>query len=254
VLRLPDLGTSSGALSLSPRFPRAGDAVTLAVQVTNLGEQPAQDVRVRAFEGDPLSGGTPIGSDQTLATLAPAATGMVSFSWSLAAGPARPIVVVVDPDGLVVESTKSNNTARIDVAVQDSDFYVTNRYFSPNGDGVQDSTRFFYRLGAIETALVQVTDSRGRVVRRSPPIGPRRRTSSGTGSRPPGGSRGRRLSARVLRGADVRVERSSPLDTDRSSLIEALGTPLELSTNLTCEIAFPIVSRCRRTKGGSTSR
>lgn len=240
VLRLPDLATSPGALSLSPRFPRAGESVTLTVSVTNLGEQPTGTVLIRAFEGDPASGGSPVGGDQSLLALAPQATGTVSFSWLLASGPPRPIVVVVDPDGIVVESTKANNTARIDVAVQDSDFYVTNRYFSPNGDGIQDTTRFFYRLGASETALVQVTDSRGRVVRRSPPIEAEASDFEWDGLDELGRlARDGDYRLEVLRGADVRGQALVTLDTDRSSLIEALETPLELRTNLTCEIAYP---------------
>ncbi|HEY7698858.1 MAG TPA: FlgD immunoglobulin-like domain containing protein, partial [Vicinamibacteria bacterium] len=164
----------------------------------------------------------------------------MSFSWSLAAGPPRPIVVVVDPDGLAVESSKANNTARIDIAVQDSDFFVTNRYFSPNGDGVQDTTRLFYRLGAEELATVEVVDRSGRVVRRSVPVTAQASDFEWDGLDDRGRlARDGDYRLQVVRGAEVLGQALVTLDTDRSSLIEALGTPLELSSNLTCDVAYP---------------
>jgi hypothetical protein len=147
---------------------------------------------------------------------------------------------VLDPDGLAVESTKANNTARIDVAVQDSDFYITNRYFSPNGDGVQDTTRFFYRLGAEELVTVEVVDRRGQVVRRSPPVSVQASDFEWDGLDDLGRlARDGDYRLQVVRGAEVLGQALVSLDTNRSSLIEALGTQLELSSNLTCDVTYP---------------
>jgi len=237
VLGLPDLAVSPGALSLVPRFPRPGDAVTLTVQVTNLGEQPAANVLVRVHEGEPGAGGRQVGGDQVLPAIAPKVTGIYSFSWTLEGDATRTLVVEVDPGSVVVESTKANNVARLDVAVQDSDFFVTERYFSPNGDGVKDTTRFHYRLPSSETVAVEVVDPRGRVVRTSPPLTGAAGEFTWDGLDALGRLvRDRDYRIQVMRGTEPVGAALVTLDTNRSSLMEALGTPFELETNLTCDV------------------
>jgi hypothetical protein len=69
----------------------------------------------------------------------------------------------VDPDGLVVEQDEGNNSSRRTVVVQDADLYLTEPYFSPNGDGVKDETTLAWR--ATGPVTVVVTNTRGDVVR-----------------------------------------------------------------------------------------
>ncbi|NIR40762.1 MAG: hypothetical protein GWO04_39715, partial [Actinobacteria bacterium] len=44
---------------------------------------------------------------------------------------------------------------------------LSERYISPNGDGVQDATVFFFSLGAPDTVVVEVTAADGGAVVRS---------------------------------------------------------------------------------------
>ncbi|MEJ2347131.1 MAG: CARDB domain-containing protein [Gammaproteobacteria bacterium] len=165
VLSLPDLAISPADITLSPAFPKAGDTLAIAARVTNLGQQSAQNVLVRAYDGDPASGGTLIG-EQTIASLDASGAATVNFSDTVqSSGTTRPIVIQVDPDNQILERYKLNNVANKDVAVQDGNFYVSNRYFSPNGDGVQDSTQLFFRLAQATDVTVDVVNAKGEVVR-----------------------------------------------------------------------------------------
>ncbi|MDX2000453.1 MAG: CARDB domain-containing protein, partial [Thermoanaerobaculia bacterium] len=243
VLSLPDLTLSVASLELEPRFPRPGQPVTLRVNFANLGEQAAQNLAVRVFDGDPAAGGTVVAPDQVVPTVAGLGPASVSFTWTYADSAApRPLVVLLDPDATVREGNETNNRASLDVVVQDGDFFVTERYFSPDGDGTKDQTTLFFRLDPPATATVQVLDGRDRVVRSSAAF-----VASSGGEFTWDGldSRGR-----VVRDGDYRVQLVTPegvvrgttvvvVDTNRSSLIEAAGTEFELFSNLTCEPRSP---------------
>ncbi len=245
ILSLPDLALSVASLDLSPRFPRPGDPVTLTVTVTNLGEQAATDVLVRTFDGEPAIDGVPVGGDQLIPTIPGQGSGSAVFSWTFdGTGDLRPIVVFADPDDTVREQSESNNRADLDVAVQDGNFFLSRRYFSPDGDGVKDGTSFFFFLGAPTTVQVEVVDRRDQVVRHSQPfvnVSDGQFDWDGLDDRGPVVRDGDYV-LRVVDTAGVSLgEATVTVDTNRSSLIEAVGTPFELFTNLTCEL--PSVSR-----------
>ncbi|MFI0416317.1 MAG: CARDB domain-containing protein [Candidatus Thiodiazotropha sp.] len=238
---LPDLATSSGDLTLSPVFPKVGDIVTLTVRVSNLGQQTADGVVVRAYDGDPNNGGVPIGTDQTIASLPGLATDSVQFSWTLdTVSSARPVVVQIDPAGTVLERITTNNTARRQIAAQDGDFYVTEPYISPNGDGVKESTRFFFRLQNAATVSVAVVNSMQETVR----------TLTSDEFQDTGGnvlwdgldSLGRLVEDGVyqLRVVDENNlalgQTRVTVDTNHSPILDSIGTPYQSFTNLTCDI------------------
>lgn len=242
VLSLPDLAITAGDIQLSPAFPKTGDAVTLSVRVTNLGEQGANAIVVRAFDGDPTAGGAQIGGDQILTHIDGFGAGIVSFNWDLgtSAGP-QAVFVQIDPANAVLESNKANNSARKDTAVQDGNLFATNIYFSPDGDGVKDTTQFFFRLGSPTTVSVVVVNKRDKVVRT---FSGQEYANIAEGNAIWDGldDLGRLVSdgtyrLRVLDPTGAVVgETSVYLDTNRSSLLEALDTKYESFTNLTCEL------------------
>jgi hypothetical protein len=71
--------------------------------------------------------------------------------------------VRVDPESEVSEQSEGNNAARFSVIVQDADFYLSEAYFSPDGDGIQDRTILAYR--ATVPVDVIVSNSRGQAIR-----------------------------------------------------------------------------------------
>ena len=96
--------------------------------------------------------------------LLPGAFTTLSLEWSPAAPPGdRRLFATVDPEGRVVESDEGNNEVRRKVVVQNADLYLTEPFFSPNGDGVKDETTLSWR--ATSRVTVIVANARGELVR-----------------------------------------------------------------------------------------
>lgn len=256
VLSLPDLALAAGDLQLSPQFPRTGEAAVLSVRVSNLGAQSAADIVVRAFDGDPASGGVQIGANQVVSSIPGFGFASASFNWagSTAIGD-RTLYVQVDPADVVLERNNANNSASRSFSVLDGDLYPTNKYFSPDGDGVRDSTQLTFRLQSTGTVAVEVLNKGGSVVRRFDGA-TLTNVNGGTvtwdgldqlGRLVPDGP----YTMRVVDGQGTQINSGVVhVDTNRSSLIEAVGTRFASISNLTCEL--PTVERLEFTGDDAT--
>lgn len=164
-LGLPDLSVSVGAITLQPAAPVPGAPVTAQVLVTNLGEQPAgvATVRLQELGGSERTDIAPLAQSPVLA---PGATQLLEWQWTFGSvAGARAVSVTIDADNLLREYDESNNEATLALDVQAGDAFVTERWFSPNGDGVRDRTRAVFAQGAgVEHVLV--LDHAGRERRR----------------------------------------------------------------------------------------
>jgi len=239
VLALPDLAISPASIQPSPSFPREGDPIALAVVVSNLGAQPAAAVLVRAYAGDPDAGGVLIGSD-IIATIAAFATGTASFVHTIPSGEeSQQIHVLVDPDAAIAEGDEGNNRARRSVAVQTGNTFVTQPFISPNGDDVQEETEFFFALDGAQQIDVVVVNDRDEVVRRAPDD-----LFAGSVTEGQFVWDGRDDDGRVVPDGIYRFQARTALDqpaaegavvvdTDRSPLLNAVGTPFAAFTDLT---------------------
>ena len=109
--QLPDLALGFDNLEISPDEPLDGDPVTVSVTLRNGGTAVANDVAWVAYDGEPGAGGSVLFSD-VVASIPAAGNRRVSFPWT-AAGGLNQIVVIADPDDLLLElSESSNQTAR----------------------------------------------------------------------------------------------------------------------------------------------
>lgn len=243
ILSLPDLAIAPADINLTPPFPSLGDSVTLNAGVSNLGEQDADNVVVRMFDGDPDDGGQLLGTEQTISVAGNnGSTASVQFILT-GNEEIRNLYVQVDPDNTIRESDETNNTAQRTVSVQDGDFAVSYRYFSPNGDGVQDSTQLFFRLEQAADVSVIVINESDEIVRTF---------------------KGEEFNAvtegevewdglddlgRLVRDGQYRIqvrsadgfingETSVVVDTNRLPLMQALGTSYAAFTNLTCSLTY----------------
>jgi flagellar hook assembly protein FlgD len=245
VLGLPDLVLAPGSLRLDPFFPLPGQGVSLEVEVVNLGEQEAAPTTVEVFGGDPLAGAPPLAS-AALAAMPPGAVGIATPSWTLAvdAEPGRPLelVVVVDRADLVRERSEANNRATLETVIGGSSSRVAERWFSPNGDGVKDTTVFYFEVPDGATSVrVEVRDAHGRLVLRSTE-GVFEGAASGSfpwDGRDQHGhlARDGDYTFHLLDAAENELERAKvTLDTDRSALLEAVGTAFEHAVDLSCQI------------------
>jgi subtilase family serine protease len=230
----PDLVLTNGSVELVPRFPRAGQNVTIRAHVRNVGGQTSPAAVVRGFEGEPATG-VAIG-DGPLPLLAPGEEAVVELAWTPTAPPGeRVLSVVADPAQAVSEQDEGNNLARRSVVVQDADLYLTEAYFSPDGDGIQDHTTLAYRTeGPID---VVVSDRLGRPVRTLSEDAPAEGAVEWDGRDDEGVLLPDGAYTFLLRDGDhVRGRTSAVLDLNRSILHDVAGTPFKVVRNLTCHL------------------
>ena len=239
VVSLPDLALSSSSLSLNPALSNPGQSVSLTVGVANLGAQPAEAVVVRVLSGPVAGAGTPVAVDQVLSALPPNSSSDLVFEWTYGGG-TQVLTAWVDPLDSVVEGVEDNNQASLAVSEPTGDFFVSEPYFSPNGDGIRDATRFFFQLASRQTVSVEI-----RAIRSGLPIrsytGPELQETTGGSFLWDGtedsGSIGRDGEYSLeLVGASGQVIGTAlaSLDTNRRPLLEAAGTLYERGDNLTC--------------------
>lgn len=237
VSSMADLVVSATDILTTPAQPKAGESVTLDVGITNLGSQAAEPFVVRLYEGSPAQG-KQIGNDMPVAALEGLRSARVSFQTTLPAqGNVIEYTVVADPLEQVSEQMRSNNSATKILSLQASDSYVTERYFSPNGDGIKDVTRFGFKLSNAGPYRVQVLDALNKLVREISPG-----LSGGEGQVEWDGKDefGKVLDDGVYRfelrdKTDVVVtQQSIKLDNNRVPILRAMGTGREVYKNLTC--------------------
>jgi flagellar hook assembly protein FlgD/subtilase family serine protease len=163
VSSLPDLVVSDAALGIDPALPFDGQETTVHLEIFNAGDQAVEDLRIDLVS-TPGTGATTV-----MPRIEGGATGTVSFNWIAAAADGRAdLEITVDPGNAVDELSELNNVARLGVPVQDADLWVSERFFSPNGDGIRDTTRIFVRNNV---DAVTIEDYRGRIVRSYPEAG-----------------------------------------------------------------------------------
>ncbi len=160
ILSLPDLAVSTNSIVFHPAAPKEGDTVFIDVTVKNLGRQSASNVLLKAVDGNTVIG------TRTILLIAGNSQETLSFSYD-ATGKEGPhqITVIVDPDNLIAEQSDENNSASRPFGVQNVDLWLTEPYISPNSDGIKDNTQLFFRLAALQTVKVIVTNAKGEAVR-----------------------------------------------------------------------------------------
>ena len=157
----PDLVLAAADVQLDPAYPRAGESVTIHATVRNLGGLSSGATTLRIEEGEPAT--SELG-ELPVPALEPGGLETLSLEWTPSAPPgARPLRLTVDPEELVGEQDEGNNVVRRVVVVQDADFYLSEPYFSPDGDGVKDETTVAWR--STGTVRIVVSDSGGSLVR-----------------------------------------------------------------------------------------
>ncbi|WP_386065400.1 CARDB domain-containing protein [Tahibacter sp. UC22_41] len=229
VLPFADVAVSSAAMTLVPSQPAAGAPLQVSAVVRNLGAQPARDVVVRLYEGSQETG-VAAGAEQVIAELAAGGETTVSWNWTFGLQPgARQLTLVADPANAVRENRKQNNLAILPLALQESGFYASERYFSPNGDGVRDATALFFARPAPGRLDVVVRNASGRAVRRFDDVG----AGADSGQLVWDGrdERGRVVAdgvylAELQLDGQRRTALPLTVDTDRSSLVAAIDSPL----------------------------
>jgi large repetitive protein len=233
---LPDLVLTPGSISFTPAAPREGDQLSISVTVQNSGTQDALNVPVELRDNGVLIGTQILplvrGIDSTVASF----TGITATGTGVHA-----IQASADPGNTIAERSKDNNSATRSFSIQSANLWLSEPYFSPNGDGIKDSTDFFFRLAAATKVRVLVTSAKGVTVR----------TFSGGELDNTAGStvtwNGLDDRGSVVSDGSYQIGVLDPngtvlgslpvvVDTNRSSLSDAIGTRFLLNTNLSCTL------------------
>jgi hypothetical protein len=106
VWHFPDLSTSSSAISISPVNPKAGDTVTVTVDISNKESLVRNNVDV-SFWDDTAGTKTLLG---TRSYYIDAFSNTVTYSWTVTGGK-HTVSAVVDPGNAIREIDDNNNTA-----------------------------------------------------------------------------------------------------------------------------------------------
>lgn len=244
ILSLPDLAITSNSIVFQPAAPKEGDSVTIEIRIKNLGRQAASGVTVKVYDETSEIGSSGIATIDGNSE----ATAAVSYDSAVIAG-AHVIRVEVDPEDLILEQDEGNNSASKTLGVQDADLWLTEPYFSPNGDGIKDSTALFFRLPSLQTVNVIVVNQKNETVR----------TFSGADIENVDSGNvvwdGLSDSGMVVSDGQYRLKVVNPIngsvlgsilavvDTNRSPLTDALGTKYFINNNLTCMLPYIPLSR-----------
>jgi subtilase family serine protease len=113
----PNLTISYRDLQFTPEPALEGAPLDLQILLRNTGGVEAQQIVVRAFDGNPAQGGAPIAT-VTVPSLAAGASTPVDLRWSEVSNAAdRFIHLVVDPEDAIIELDETDNAAfrRLDV-------------------------------------------------------------------------------------------------------------------------------------------
>jgi Tol biopolymer transport system component/flagellar hook assembly protein FlgD len=159
VLGLPDVAVSD--LVATPGFPRQGEVIDLAASVQNVGGQVSGMVSVEFYDGDPVTGGVLIGR-KDLPAMARDGSAYAHVPWTATTGAHR-LVAIAHTQG--PDESAANDRAERTVVVQDGAIAVSNPYFSPNGDGVQDDTEVVFRAPSPGAVVLDVLGKDGANLR-----------------------------------------------------------------------------------------
>jgi len=107
----PNLSLATTDITFSKLMPQTGELITITAVIKNTGLEPASNILVRFYQGDPATGGIQIGADQIIPLLTPNSSTPVSVTALFSGTGTRNIFVVVDPDNLISETSKTDNRA-----------------------------------------------------------------------------------------------------------------------------------------------
>ncbi len=162
-LARPDLAVSQQSISLEPENPVGGFPVRLVAHVQNLGEQPSTPVQAHLYQ-------IRDGETQTVATnfevpvVQPGGGTDIVWEWQLDAAPTDALQVTIDPEFASQDGDRRNNEVTLPLVSSVDSTFALMPYFSPNGDGVRDSTAVLVPVPSSDIRRVDVEASDGALI------------------------------------------------------------------------------------------
>ncbi|MBC8231712.1 hypothetical protein H8E77_19350 [bacterium] len=151
-----DLAITTDNVSFSPVNPAPGEECTISAIIHNLGDLAVENVQIAFYDGNPAEGGEPIGDATVDSLLAGSHSEPIAITWTPANETDEPkdIYVVVDPDEVIPDRERSNNTCsrrviKPDLAIQE--IYMQQL----GGDKISTAFRII-NIGTIPAENIQV--------------------------------------------------------------------------------------------------
>jgi hypothetical protein len=94
-----------------------GNIATISATIHNIGGTDTSNIVVQFFDGNPDAGGTQIGTDQIIASIAHESTGTAQMTWTAVPG-THDIFVRVDPYNSIEEASETNNQAHKPITIE----------------------------------------------------------------------------------------------------------------------------------------
>jgi len=114
---LPDLSITASDITFTPSSPMPLEAVTITAIIRNNGETAANNVTVDIYDGNPSSGGIPLGNT-TFTSISAGGTGAFNLTTNFTSGN-HDIYIVADKANTVFEGNEQNNIAAKTLQVQE---------------------------------------------------------------------------------------------------------------------------------------
>jgi choice-of-anchor A domain-containing protein len=160
VLSKPDALVSAGGFQLTPSVPVLGEPLTVDVTVSNKGEQDISQLDVSLYYDNSQQSSPVLVQTQSLSSILAQQSQSVAFVFNFPNDVAiDSLTVKVDESQNINEGNENNNDASIIVGNQDSVLYVTQKFFSPNSDGVKDQTTIVFNVETISNYQIEVVDT-----------------------------------------------------------------------------------------------
>ncbi|MGA1875147.1 MAG: CARDB domain-containing protein, partial [bacterium] len=163
ILTGPDLSITTDGLMFTPGAPTEGESVSIHAKVRNEGDRDVSNVPVRILVDDTIIG------TQYISLLAGSSEAWVTILYDTSGkSGAHGVTVLVDPDKAIEEQREDNNEVSRSLGVfrpQQANLWLTEKYISPDGDGIKDSTQFFFRLDVPQTVRVAIVNEQNTTVR-----------------------------------------------------------------------------------------
>ncbi len=115
-----DLAVDVEDLNIAPPNPLPGGSARISARIRNLGESPAEGIKVGFYEGDPDAGGVQIGLAEFDGILVGGGDGEVSTDWVVPESTGEILVHVrIDPEESLLDRNRNNNSSSIPALVPD---------------------------------------------------------------------------------------------------------------------------------------
>lgn len=170
ILIKPDAYVSSGGFQLAPTIPVLGEPLSVVVTVRNIGEQDLSDLSASLYYENSQVSNPVLIDTQNISLLSGGQSQNLNFEFIYPNDTSiDTLFIVLDELDNINEGNESNNQASINVNNQDRSLYVSNQYFSPNGDSIKDDTRITFNTNTSADYEIQILDVNSNLIRKLNP-------------------------------------------------------------------------------------